>query len=197
MQCSLCVRLRSEIKRCKDANKKQELMLQLVIHKRRSKAFFEALREPDEEDSITYCFDMQQVQPLPKTPISEAFYSRQISLYNFCITDVATRNPFFYTWTENLAGRGSSEVSSALLDFLFKIVDNTGKKELRLFCDGCGGQNKNNIVLHSLMYLLSHNSKSTINKITIHFPVRGHSFLPAEIEFLAELKRKQESMLKF
>lgn len=180
--CSMCVRLRAQIKSCKVASEKQELMLQLIVHKRRSKAFFEALREPDQEDSITYCFDMQQVQPLPKTPISEAFYARQISLYNLCITDVATQNPLFYMWTENLAGRGSVEVSSALINFLTNNVDNTGKKLLRLFCDGCGGQNKNNIVLHSLMYYLNH-SNSAIEKIIIHFPVRGHSFLPADRVF--------------
>lgn len=70
------------------------------------------------ENSAVFCIDMQQVQPLPTLAIGEAFYLRQLSLYNICVTDIQTKNPIFYTWCENLASRGSVEVGSALYDFL-------------------------------------------------------------------------------
>ncbi|KAG8246445.1 hypothetical protein J6590_085015 [Homalodisca vitripennis] len=79
------------------------------------------------------------------------------------------------------AGRGSLEISSALVDFLEKNINEDGKENVRLFCDGCGGQNKNNTVVHALMNFLEKRSHTThIQNITLYFPVRGHTFLPAE-----------------
>lgn len=121
---------------------------------------------------------MQQVQPLPKSALSEAFYARQISFYNLCIVDGVAQHPVFYTWSEELAGRGSIEISSALLDFQ-QNFNFEGINTIHLFCDRCFGQNKNNIVLHSLMKFLGSHDGS-LRKIMIVFPVRGHLFLPAD-----------------
>ncbi|CAH1114979.1 unnamed protein product [Psylliodes chrysocephalus] len=55
------------------------------------------------------------------------------------------------------------------------------KKVLKLYCDGCGEQNKNNIV-HTIMYFLSIH-QCPIKEIIITFPVQGHSFLPADRVF--------------
>lgn len=115
--CTYCTRLSLQIKSEKDIAKKNKLQLEKRIHKIRAAAFYALLREADEEETISYCFDLQQVQPFPKTPIQQAFYSRQISFYCFCIVDQSSKEPFFYTWTEDQAGRGSLEISSALLDF--------------------------------------------------------------------------------
>ncbi|XP_030765019.1 uncharacterized protein LOC115889209 [Sitophilus oryzae] len=107
------------------------------------------------------------------------------------------KTPKFYVWTENVAGRGSNEVGSALLHFLRHAQFNESVNKIRLFCDGCGGQNKNS--LHMLMSrhmkqsctgfikphftLRSFESKIHIKDIEIVFPVRGHSYLPADRVF--------------
>lgn len=182
--CTFCTRITYQIKHERDLNKKAKLMAEKRIHTLRGKAFYESLRTPDSANTMTFCFDLQQVQPLPKTPIQEAYYSRQISFYNFCIVNQKSLDPYFYTWIESQSGRGSLEVSSAVLNFLsMKITDNQKIQHLRLFADGCGGQNKNNIVLHALMYFLANTSNKTLKKITLTFPVRGHSFLPADRVF--------------
>jgi hypothetical protein len=54
------------------------------IHNLKAKTFYTLMRENIPETK-NYCFDMQQVQPLPKTPINDAFYLRQISYYTLCI----------------------------------------------------------------------------------------------------------------
>lgn len=64
-------------------------------------------------NSISYCFDLQQIQPLPKCPIQEAYYARQLNFYSLCIIDLSTQQPQFYTWTEEQAHIGSLEVSWA------------------------------------------------------------------------------------
>lgn len=88
----------------------------------------------DSADSFTYCSDLQQVQVLPKAPIQEAFYAQQLAFYVFCVTDIPCGTPVFYI-------RGVTEVSSALIDFLSKVGFDRDTKHLRLFSDGCGGQN--------------------------------------------------------
>lgn len=54
---------------------------------------------------------------------------------------------------------------------------------LRLFCDGCGGQNKNSHIIHILLYWLVKSSPQHVREILITYPVRGHSFLPADRVF--------------
>lgn len=191
--CSYCTMLDNKIKNTVGPEK-QQLFVDKTIHKRRAKAFYELLRE-NRDNEVTLCFDMQQVQPLPRTPIQQAFYARQLGLYNVCILDVEKTRPEFFIWTEDQAARGSTEVASALLCFL-NNYDFTGKIHLRLFCDGCAGQNKNNHILHALMFFLA-NHQGPLQSLSLTFPVRGHSFLPADRVFgrVEKLLRKKPTIV--
>ncbi|CAH1116482.1 unnamed protein product [Phaedon cochleariae] len=181
--CTFCNKITFQIKTEKNSDERSKLMMEKRVHTLRAKTFYDLLKLPDDDDTLTFCFDLQQVQPLPKTAIQEAFYSRQISFYAFCVVDQQSKRPVFYTWTEDQAGRGSVEFSSALIDFFKTYIIPQNKKNIRLFCDGCGGQNKNNIVVHSLIDLLYKHLRSSIENITLFFPVRGQSFLPADRVF--------------
>ena len=89
---------------------------------------------------------MQQNQPIPKLSVGEVFYARQIWLYNLTFvrhdqTVQNTDNIFIYTWLETQSGRGSNEVSSALVYYLSKLekdlITERGAKcitEQRLYC---------------------------------------------------------------
>ena len=107
-----------------------------------------------------------------------------------------TKQPIFYTWSEEQAARGANEVSSALHDFLIKL-QTEHVTEIRLFADGCGGQNKNSHVIHSLMFWLSNFAPVNIKKIILIFPVRGHTFLPADRVFgrVEKLLRSHSTIL--
>lgn len=193
--CGMCERLKNSILRESDAGKKNKLIMEKRIHKLKARVFYELMKEAP-QFSKTYCFDMQQVQPLPKSAVGEAFYLRQIGYYTLCIVEHNTKNPIFYTWTEDQAGRGCTEVGSALLDFLNKVDIEEDITELRLFCDGCGGQNKNTHIVHTLLFWLQQTT-TKIESITLIFPVRGHSFLPVDRIFgrVEKLLRK-ESCIK-
>lgn len=95
--CSYCTRLKHKIKNEKNEKEKVKAITEKRIHQLRSKAFYELLKM-NSNNAITFCFDMQQVQPLPKTPVGEAFYLRQISYYTFCcIKTGVSLKPQFYT----------------------------------------------------------------------------------------------------
>lgn len=193
--CSYCYKMKHLIKTTTDPVKKTEYMTSKRVHSLRAAAFYK-LMKTEVPDSKTLCFDLQQIQPLPKSPIQEAYYSRQIGLYCLCIVGIDGKNPSFYLWTEDQAGKGSIEVSSALLQHLESLELPNNITTIRLFCDGCGAQNKNNFVLHTLMHFLL-KTKSKVETIQITFPVRGHSFLPADRVFgqVEKLLRKQPTII--
>nr|CAH7734043.1 unnamed protein product [Callosobruchus chinensis]CAH7744959.1 unnamed protein product [Callosobruchus chinensis]CAH7757061.1 unnamed protein product [Callosobruchus chinensis]CAH7763913.1 unnamed protein product [Callosobruchus chinensis] len=180
--CSYCVRTQTKIGISKSSSEKQKLSTELKVHKFRASQFYK-LMKAEEPNTISYCFDLQQVQVLPKIPIQEAFYAQQLSLYFFCITKVNCQKPIFYTWMEHQAGRGATEISSAIIDFLKKSEFPENSTKIRFFADGCGGQNKNSHVIHALMFWLHKLSDEKMTEIEIIFPIRGHSYLPADRVF--------------
>lgn len=93
--CRTCILLSNKIKITADLDNKHILMVQKRVNNLRAKAFYTLCRN-DGPDSINFCFDLQQVQPLPRTPIQESFYSRQIRYYNLCFVGMDSRNPRFY-----------------------------------------------------------------------------------------------------
>nr|CAH7763101.1 unnamed protein product [Callosobruchus chinensis] len=178
--CSFCFRKKKELTYSEGSNK-ISIMTELRVHKLRAKQFNLLMKE-EVQHSQVFCFDLQQVQDLPKLPIGDAYYLRQLSFYNFCVTDYETQKPIFYTWNETQAGRGANEVASALTNFLScNVLPDC--KVLRLFADGCAGQNKNSYVMYSLAVWLSNAAPTSVEEIRVTFPVRGHSFMPADRVF--------------
>lgn len=117
--CSRCLQFKERIKHSKDPLQKQNLMTDQRIHKLRSKAFFEALRE-EKPDLLTISYDFQQNLPLPKIPDQQAYYKRQLYVYNFCIVVGSSHSPlkkdnvFMYSWKESDSQKGSNEIASAI-----------------------------------------------------------------------------------
>jgi len=179
--CTTCDSLKNQIRVC-TAAEKNVLIMQLRVHKLRSKAFYQQLRQNNPE-TYTIVYDLQQVHTLPKVTCQEAFYSRQLSLYNFGLCDQSKKKNVSYTWTENQSGRGSNEIASAVHHYLSEVVQglnpNDGFVKFRLVSDGCGGQNKNNIILGMAMSFLM-NAPQQIESMELLFPVRGHSLLPCD-----------------
>lgn len=80
--------------------------------------------------------------------------------------------------------------------YLFRQLqqsDLTNVQEIKRFCEGCSGQNKNVTVVEMLSIWLS-DAQTGVQKITMVFPVVGHFFLPAE-RVLGISKRKLEKTI--
>lgn len=182
--CTTCEYINSKIKAETDEEASKKHKVELKIHKTRAKAYYDIIRKKkDQPDTHVVAFDLQAVQVLPKAPIQEAYYSRQLGLYNLGLCDVSNGKNYSFTWTENQSERGSNEIASAVHHYLDNVLpqieDYEQIKHLILTSDGCGGQNKNNIVLGMLQNWFFSTS-SNIETITLLFPVRGHSFLPCD-----------------
>ena len=105
--CSYWERIKYQIKNKPEDidNLKRDLQVHLVRVKQ-----FNLLMKEEQDNAVTDCFDLQQVQNLPKIPIQETFYSLQLAFYCFCIVDKHARHPNFYVWTEDISGRASNEI---------------------------------------------------------------------------------------
>ncbi|KAJ8704984.1 hypothetical protein PYW08_012304 [Mythimna loreyi] len=198
--CSKCIELDGKIKTEKDQEKKKDLMIEKRVHKLRAKAFFRLLQEKS-EDMITFSFDCQKNNPLPKVPDQSAYYSRQIYLYNFTIVQGSSKDhlnkdtTYAYLWTENEFPKTSNQIASAVYDRLNK-TNFDGVSTVRLVADGCGGQNKNSILLCMLSRWLLDNL--SLKKIEVVFPITGHSFMPPDRVFgnIEKVLKKQEVIIR-
>ncbi|CAG4960948.1 unnamed protein product [Parnassius apollo] len=135
---------------------------------------------------ITFSFDCQKNNPLPKVPDQSAYYSRQIYLYNFTIVQGSSKDhlnkdtTYAYLWTENEFPKTSNQIASAVYDRLNK-TNFEGINTVRLVADVCGGQNKNSMLLCMLSRWLLDNT--SLKKIEVVFPITGHSFMPPDRVF--------------
>ena len=166
---------------------------ELELHHRKAEWFYSALCQHTEEAKsdetvATLCFNFQQNLPCPVIPVGELFYARQLWLFNFCIHDCSRNTGTMYCWDETTAKRGSNEVASCLFHYIKHIIPD-GVKVLHLFCDGCGGQNKNYTIIWFLHTLVAQGYFDCIQHV---LPVRGHSFLPCDRDFAAiEVKKRK------
>ncbi|KAK9736235.1 hypothetical protein QE152_g12674 [Popillia japonica] len=96
-------------------------------------------------------FDCQKNLALHKIPDQPAYLSMQLNFYHFVVVEGSSRgklNPATvksYIWTEVDRPRGSNEIPSALFHTLTRFEFSA--TIIRLFCDGCGAQNKNSTVI--------------------------------------------------
>lgn len=186
--CSVCLNFKEEIKKEKDETLKTNLITTQRVHKLKANAFFAMLKE-EKDNVINYSFDCQKNLALPRLPDSSAYFSHQYNLYNFTIVKGSSKsqlrsyNVTSYLWTDVDLPKNSSIIASALFDFLRREDFPASKDTIRLFADGCGGQNKNSIVLTMLLFWLVKYAPVHVKTIEFVFPIVGHSFMPPDRVF--------------
>ena len=129
-------------------------------------------------------FDFMQNIQLPKTPVQDVYYLRQLTYNLFSIQNLGQNKSKIYTYHEGLAKKGANEVVSFIWDYIqYELSDSV--KHLHLFSDATCGQNRNNTMIRFCMSLVN---SGRFESVTQYFPIRGHSFLPNDRDF-AIIKR--------
>lgn len=114
-------------------------------------------------------FDLEAVCYTPATNAKALFYKRRLAVYNFTVLNVAQKEATCYMWHEGTANRGSNEIASCLWKYL---NINANGKEVVLFSDTCGGQNRNANMAAFCLYAVNHLDIPVINHM---FFEPGHS----------------------
>lgn len=197
--CSRCFELKRKIESALDSREKQSYLAQKRLHSLKAKAFYDLLRN-EADDSISFSFDCQKNSPLPKLPDQAAYFSRQFNMFNFTVvigtSKSALNNVRSYYWCENEHPKSSSEIASAVFDTLISLDIPSNKTRVRLFADGCGGQNKNTTLVGMCMKWLYSHAPPQVKTLEIIFPMVGHSFLPPDRIFAKiEKETKKQSVI--
>ena len=142
------------------------------------------------ENSTVLTFDLQQNLPVPTLTHGAMFYMRQLWVYNFGIHDCSSGSATMCVWNECIAGRGSNEIISCLLEYFAQ--ERPKSKKLICYSDSCFGQNKNTQMICFWSKLIN---KGQFTRIDHKFLVRGHTYLPNDRDFALIEKKKDSAMV--
>lgn len=131
------------------------------------------------------CVDYMQNLQLPQVPVQETFYLRQLTINVFNIHNISNDQGMFYLYHEGLAKKRPNEVGSFLMDYIENMVGND-VKQLHIFSDGTGGQNKNHTLVRLFLALVE---RGRFDIVKHYFPIRRYSYLPCDRDF-SVVKRK-------
>lgn len=132
--CSFCYQIKNQINMAKSDKKKTSVIMTLRLYKLSAKQFNLLMKKKTWAKFFLLLW------------ISVGSGTNQIARIFWClsnnvsITNVETKNLVFYSWVENETERGSTEIWSALHNFLLKSIWPENCSLLRLFCDGCSKQ---------------------------------------------------------
>lgn len=188
--CNVCDKLHCEIRA--NTPSRGSANTKLELHHRKAEKAQELLKKQlatsQEPGSDVCCLtmDLEQVLFVPTLTHSDMFYLSQLSCYNFGIHVGDIGKGYMFLWHEGVSGRGANEVASCLLHLLNKGL--TYKRNLIIWSDNCAGQNKNKIILFTLIFLVSN---GVFDSIEQRFLVSGHSFMPCDRDFALIEKRKR------
>lgn len=163
---------------------KRVAVAELMVHQRRAKKFTSSLQDSTKlskakENVLGLVFDYMQNISLPKIPVQEIFYLRQLTLNVFCVFNTNTDTAHYYVYHEGQAHKGPDEVSSFLMHYIQNFVPES-VTELHLFSDNCPGQNKNHTLSRVCLGLTDTGRFKTVKQF---FPLRGHSYNPCDRKF--------------
>lgn len=133
---------------------------------------------PTEEGKLAVTFDLQQVLTVPRIFAGSAYYKRKLNTYNLTFYELQTKMGHCYYWTEAEACRGANDIATAIVMYLEKVDATERYKEVVLYSDTCGGQNRNKICITAILSFLS--SAKTIKKVSQKFFESGHSHMECD-----------------
>lgn len=183
--CSTCLRIKEQLKIATSLDIRQNFKTEHRVHIAKAKAFFQLLKNKT-PNTAYFSFDCQKNLALPRLPDQAAYFSQQINYNNFTIVvgtskdKLNPRNVFSYLWTEIDFRKDSNTIASALHHALKNFDFDPSITTVRLFADGCGGQNKNTNTMGMLASWLLEESPQHIKKVEWIFPIVGHSFIPPD-----------------
>ncbi len=119
------------------------------------------------------------------------YYKTKLAVHNFTIYNNASHNVVCYVWNETEGGLNADEFSFCIIDYLDR-KRNQKCKEVTLWSDGCGYQNRDSILSNALLqYSVKHN-------ITIkqNYLEKGHTQMKCDsVHSCIEKKLRKKVMI--
>jgi len=136
---------------------------------------------PRTDKTVLVCsFDLQAVLATPRSESVLLFYSRKYATYNFTVYESVSRRGHCFVCGEAEGCRGSNDIATCQHRYILSVDRREVSQvtHIVMYCDSCGGQNRNRTVLAMLQYTLS--LTKNITQITVKFLLPGHTYKPAD-----------------
>ncbi|KAK7489266.1 hypothetical protein BaRGS_00019518 [Batillaria attramentaria] len=101
----------------------------------------------------------------------QLYYKRKLSVYNFTVYSLADGKATCFVWDETNGRRGSVEIATCLFLYLKSLPVTV--KDVILYSDCCGGQNRNQYLAAAFLYALE--NIPNIISITHKYLETGHT----------------------
>ena len=115
--------------------------------------------------------DMQAVMQAPCGLVSQLYYKRKLSVYNFTTYSLSDGKGTCYTWDETEGKRGACETATCLFMYISSL--SASVHDVTIYSDCCAGQNRNQYLATSFMPAV--NTIPHIKSITHKYLVTGHT----------------------
>lgn len=66
---------------------------------------------------------MQAILSIPFASDNQIYYKRKLNVYNFTIMNASKNDGFYFLWDETNGKKGSNEIGSCLLKYIFDLPD--------------------------------------------------------------------------
>lgn len=123
-----------------------------------------------------FTLDKQAILMSPKSNASAMFYKSKLSVHNYTIFDLKSREGFCFLWHEGNGGVTGNVFATLLYHFLEKCVNPAPGETIIIFSDNCTSQNKNRVLSNALLNF------AVLKKCTIiqKFLTVGHTQMEAD-----------------
>lgn len=103
-------------------------------------------------ECICLTMDLQAVKLSPQLPAGKIYFKTKLCCHNFTIFNLATRDVTCYWFSEDQNNQlVSSTFTSCIIDYLESKNLSINKLPIIIYSDGCGYQNRNNVLANALL----------------------------------------------
>lgn len=195
--CHKCEVMNMQLQVASDVDEQNQIKLDQEKHHQEADLAYQSKKidknHAKVDDSfVCYTFDLQQCLPTPYLETSVSFYKRKYWTYNLTMHNCGTGFASCYMWHETLGMRGANEIASCIFKEIMDLSPDV--KNITLYSDTCGGQNKNFPVI--AMFLTIMQLKPTIHEINHKFMISGHSHMECDVDHSLIEKQKKRSGMK-
>ncbi|KAK5643905.1 hypothetical protein RI129_007750 [Pyrocoelia pectoralis] len=152
-QCNLCF----SFKYGNITEEEHKVHIERKENARQSKVDDKILAEKGEIILLT--IDLQAVKLCPYLPANKIYFKTKLCCHNFTVYDLRSRDVMCYWFSENENNQlKASTFTSCIIDYLQENCLTPLKTPIVIYSDGCGYQNRNNVLANALLnFSIQHN----------------------------------------
>lgn len=183
--CVKCDVFANKVKHTENEEEKRKLQNDHELHLRKAEKAREAMTVDTEKSAndnsyYAFTFDLEKSLAFPKLVCQQAYYKRNMYVYNMGCHELSSKMGFMYCWDEMNGSKGSQEIAACLIKHIETRA--AAAKHVVMYSDTCTGQNRNwKVAMTLIKHVQSPNSNTEI--IDQKFMQSGHSYLPNDCDF--------------